>query len=75
MLENLLAERKRNQGTEGWCGNVAQEGKSRGKRNGGNMKRGKNSEERDRGTLLLFLGYVRIGEREREKIDWSSGNG
>jgi hypothetical protein len=39
------------------------------------MKRAKSSEERNRRTLLLFLGYVRIGEGEREKIDWSSGNG
>jgi hypothetical protein len=39
------------------------------------MKRGKSSKERDRGTLLLFLGHVRIGEGKREKIDWSSGNG
>jgi hypothetical protein len=75
MLENLLAERKRNQGTEGWCGNVSQEGKGRGKRNGGDMKRGKSSKERDRGTLLLFLGHVRIGEGEGEKIDWSGCNG
>jgi hypothetical protein len=75
MLENLLAERERNKRTKGWCGNVAQEGKSRGKRNRGNMERGKIAEERYGRTLLLFLGYVGIGKGKREKIDRSCCNG
>ncbi len=75
MLEDLLTERERNKRPKGGCGNVAQEGKSRGKRNRGNMERWKVSEERYGRTLLLFLGDVGIGKGKREKIDWSSCNG
>jgi hypothetical protein len=39
------------------------------------MKRGKSLKKRDRGTLLLFLCHVGIGEGKWEKIDWSSGDG
>jgi hypothetical protein len=75
MVENLLAKRKRNEGSECGGGNVAQEGKGRGKRNGGDVKRGKGLKERDRGTLLLFLCHVGIGEGQREKSGRSSGDG
>jgi hypothetical protein len=74
VLENLLAKRKRNEGSEGGGGNVAKEGQGRGKRNGGDVKRGKGLKERDRGTFLLFLCHVGIGERKWEKIGWSSGD-
>jgi hypothetical protein len=72
MVEDLLAERKRNKGTEGGGGNIAQERKGWGKRNGGDVKRGKGLKEGNRGTLLLFLGHGRIGEGKREKIGWGS---
>jgi hypothetical protein len=39
------------------------------------MKRGKSLKKRDRGTLLLFLCQVGVGEGKRKKIDWSSGDG
>jgi hypothetical protein len=39
------------------------------------MKRRKSLQERNGGTLLLFLGHVGIGERKREKISWSSCDG
>jgi hypothetical protein len=74
MVENLFAKGKRNEGTEGGGGNVAQEGEGRGKRNGGDVKRGKGLKEGNRGTLLLLLGHVRIGEGKREKIGWGSGD-
>jgi hypothetical protein len=75
MVENLLAKRERNEGSEGGGGNVAREGKGRGKRNGGDVKRGKGLKEGNRGTLLLFLCHVGIGEGKREKIGWGSGDG
>jgi hypothetical protein len=58
MLENFLLESKRNKRTEGGCGNVAEEMKSRRKRNGGNMEGLKSLEWRYRRTLLLFLSDV-----------------
>jgi hypothetical protein len=61
MLENLLAEFLRNEGTESGGGNITEEMKGGRKGNGGNLEGWKSLEERNSRTLLLFLSNLRIG--------------
>jgi hypothetical protein len=55
MVENLLSEFLWNERAESGGGNIAEELKSGGKGNGGNLEGRKSLEERNSRTFLLFL--------------------
>jgi hypothetical protein len=65
--ENRLPERKRNEGTGSVGGNVAKQGKSRRKENGGNGKGRQLLQCRNGRTNFLFLCNQLIGERQGQK--------